>query len=82
MLKTLLINQPLNFYTISGNAVNYVISDAVTFQVQDEVFWVVTPYSGGRRVLRNVGILPQHYTASQPGRPRLETSQNGGSMDL
>jgi hypothetical protein len=22
--------------------------------------------------LRNVGILPQHYTASQPRRPRLE----------
>jgi hypothetical protein len=23
-------------------------------------------------VLRNVGILPQHYTASQPRRPRLK----------
>jgi len=23
--------------------------------------------------LPNVGILPEHYTASQPGRPRLET---------
>jgi hypothetical protein len=25
-------------------------------------------------VLRNVGILPQHYTAPQPRRPRLESS--------
>jgi hypothetical protein len=25
----------------------------------------------GSRVLRNVGILPHHYTASQPRRPRL-----------
>jgi len=25
--------------------------------------------------LRNVGILPQHYTASQPRRPRTECSQ-------
>jgi len=24
--------------------------------------------------LRNFGILPQHYTASQPRRPRLEVS--------
>jgi len=24
--------------------------------------------------LRNVGILPQHYTASQPRRTRLETT--------
>jgi hypothetical protein len=26
----------------------------------------------GSRNLRNVGILPQHYTASQPRRPQLE----------
>jgi hypothetical protein len=26
-------------------------------------------------VLRNVGILPQHYIASQPIRPQLEFSQ-------
>jgi hypothetical protein len=29
---------------------------------------------GGSMDLRNVGILPQHYTASQPIRPRLEIS--------
>jgi hypothetical protein len=28
---------------------------------------------GGSRALRNVGILPQHYTASQPRRPWLES---------
>jgi len=32
-----------------------------------EVFWVVTPCS----VVVGIGILPQHYTASQPG-PGLE----------
>jgi hypothetical protein len=57
------------------------------FQVED--FWVVTPCSvvvGDQRlggpdclhiqgeVLRNGGGLPQHYTASQPRRPRLEPS--------
>jgi len=26
---------------------------------------------GGRMGLRNVGLLPQHYKASQPRRPRL-----------
>jgi hypothetical protein len=30
------------------------------------------PEDGGSLDLRNVGILPQHYTASQPRRPRLE----------
>jgi hypothetical protein len=30
------------------------------------------PEDGGNNVLRNVGILPQHYTVSQPRRPRLE----------
>jgi len=40
-----------------------------------EVFWVVTPCNAGdSAVLRHVGILPQHYTASQPRRPRLESS--------
>jgi hypothetical protein len=47
-------------------------------KIEVEVFWVVTPCSsndpedGGSKVLRNVDILPQHYTASQPRRPRLE----------
>jgi hypothetical protein len=31
------------------------------------------PEDGDSKVLRNVGIL-QHYTASQPGKPRLESS--------
>jgi len=41
------------------------------YYLQVEVFWVVTPCSivvGYRRFsinLRNVGILPQHYTVSQ-----------------
>jgi hypothetical protein len=32
------------------------------------------PEYGGSLELRNVGILPQRYTASQPKRPSLETS--------
>jgi len=32
------------------------------------------PEDGGSMVLRNVGILPWHYTASHPRRPRLESS--------
>jgi hypothetical protein len=57
---------------------------AVMFHVQ--VFWVVTPcsVSGGYRRFGdscclhlqdpwNGGILPQHYTASQPRRPGLQT---------
>jgi hypothetical protein len=32
------------------------------------------PECGGSMGLWNVGILPQHYTASQSRRPRLETS--------
>jgi len=30
------------------------------------------PEDGGSMVLRNVGILPEQYTASQPRRPQLE----------
>jgi hypothetical protein len=59
----------------------------LVFQV--EVFWVVTPCSiavenpyclhlhpedGGSMDLWIVGILPQHYTASQPRKPRLEVT--------
>jgi hypothetical protein len=49
-------------------------------KIQDAVCWVVTPCSvavgynpedGGRKVLRNFGTTLQHYTASQPRRPRL-----------
>jgi hypothetical protein len=32
------------------------------------------PENGGSMALRNVGILPQHYTASKPRRPRFESS--------
>jgi len=31
------------------------------------------PEDGGSQVLQNVGILPYHYTASEPKRPQLET---------
>jgi len=52
---------------------------AVMFQV--DVFWVGTPCSvvvGYQCFWRpcclwNVGILPHHFTASQPRRPRLGT---------
>jgi len=30
------------------------------------------PEDGGSKVLRNIGILPQHYTASQSRRLRLK----------
>jgi len=32
------------------------------------------PEDGGSMDLRNAGILPQHYTASRPRRPRLKVS--------
>jgi hypothetical protein len=35
---------------------------------------VVTPKGGGSMDLWSAGILPHHYTASQPRRPQLETS--------
>jgi len=46
-------------------------------KIQVEVFWVVMPYSaavgywcfGGFCCLWSNGILPQHYTMSQPRRP-------------
>jgi len=31
-----------------------------------------TPEDGGRKVVRDVGIPSQHYTASQPSKPRPE----------
>jgi len=37
---------------------------------------------GGSMGLWNVGILPHHYTVSQPGRTRLEALEDGSSMDL
>jgi hypothetical protein len=40
------------------------------------------PEDRGRNDLRNVGILPQHYMASQIRRLLLETPEDGGSMDL
>jgi len=51
-------------------------------KIHGEVFWIVTPCSvvvgylhiqgedGDMLDLRNVGILPEHYTASQLRRPR------------
>jgi len=54
----------------------------MVMKIEDKVFWVVTPctvvagyqHFRGSMDLWNVGILPQHYTASQPRRPRLEIS--------
>jgi len=45
-------------------------------KIRVEILWVTTPCSvvvGCQRSMDvwNVGILPQHYTASQPRRPRL-----------
>jgi len=40
------------------------------------------PEDGGSMVLRNVGILTQHYTASSPRRPRHETSKSWKSQNL
>jgi len=54
-------------------------------KTQIEIFRVVTPCSGvigyhrrgdvtgGSMILRNVCILPQHYTASQSSSPRLDS---------
>jgi hypothetical protein len=51
-------------------------------KIHGEVFWIVTPCSvavgyqedGDNKILRNVGILPQHYKVSQLRRPQLEPS--------
>jgi hypothetical protein len=60
-------------------------------RIKVKVVWVVTPCKccgripafhpedEGSMVFRNVGILPQPYTASQSSRPRPE---DGGSFDL
>jgi hypothetical protein len=37
-----------------------------------EVAWSSNTKDGGSKFFRNVGILPQQYTASQPRRPRFE----------
>jgi len=37
--------------------------------------YIPLPEEVGSKVLRNGGILPQHYTASQPRRPRLKSSE-------
>jgi hypothetical protein len=47
-----------------------------TFESRTSGLWrrVVLGEYGGGKVPRNVGIPPQHYTASQPKRPRLKQS--------
>jgi hypothetical protein len=40
------------------------------------------PEDGGNMDLRNVGILPQHYTASQLRRPRLENITDKKTSNL
>jgi hypothetical protein len=47
----------------------------VHFNLKIEAWWtVLQPEDGGSKVLRNVGILPQHYTTSQPRRLCLAES--------
>jgi hypothetical protein len=74
-------NRKLQLYTSSSLAhckAPYARLEVFTaVKIPVGVIWVVTPCSvveedGGSVYLRNVGILPQHYTASQPKRPRLE----------
>jgi hypothetical protein len=48
-----------------------VISSTTVFSINCSTRF---PEDGGSMTLRNVGILPQHHTASQHGRPRLERS--------
>jgi hypothetical protein len=46
----------------------------------EKVEWSATywihPEDGGSKLLRNVGILPQHHTMSEPRRQRLECKRN------
>jgi len=44
--------------------------------VRFEIFMTVKIHSedGGSKIIWNIGILPQHYMASQPSRPCLESS--------
>jgi hypothetical protein len=65
------------------------IYTSIQLPISSQAFWVVTPCSvvegapcclhlrgkdGGSMELRNAGILPHHYTVSQPRKPRLESS--------
>jgi hypothetical protein len=64
-------------YQHFGGPRYFIFKMELCYQVKD--IWVVTPRSvvvryqrsggsedGGSKALRDVGILPQHYTASQP----------------
>jgi len=42
--------------------------------VQVAILCCDTVKVGGSSVLRNAGILPHHYTVSQPGKARFESS--------
>jgi hypothetical protein len=49
-----------------------------TYTLNVEVFWVVMPCSvvvGYQHFGGTCCLLPQHYTVSQPGRPRLDSSK-------
>jgi hypothetical protein len=55
------------------------IATPCNYVVGQQRFWRpcclhIYPQDGESQDLRNVGILPQNYTVSQPRRPRLETS--------
>jgi len=54
-------------------------------KIEVEVIWIVMlccvmvgyhlqPEDRGRKIFQNIGIILQHYTVSQPSRPRLESS--------
>jgi len=65
-----IFSRPVSYFCISYQAVGFVRFGAFTVvKIQVEVFWIVTSCGVA---LRNVGILPQHYSVPQPRRPRFE----------
>jgi len=51
----------------------------LTFKSWSSGFWCrvvmwLQPECGGSKVLRNIGVLPHHYTASEPRKSRLKFS--------
>jgi len=69
-------------YTIHKLLVQWVGVAKIMISYNNEIwdfhgneYWISTLEDGGSKILRNVGILPHHYAASQPRRkPRLELS--------
>jgi hypothetical protein len=48
------------------------MSSSGVVQPCNDLVKIPHPEDGGSKVLRNVGILPHHYTPSEPTRRRLE----------